>query len=270
MLELPDLTQSQFNLVYNLSSMTIAVMGAAFIYIIVSRRYVARRFEPALLISAIVVAVAAYHYFRINNNLQAAYELADGMFVPTGEPYNSGYRYVDWLITVPLLLAELVAVLSLRRESARPLLIKLAGAAALMIILGYPGEVAAVDATVTRLVWGALSTIPFAYLLYVIFVELGGALAEQPNDIVRTKIRNLRLLLVATWGVYPIAYLLPVFSTDPSPVLFVGREVGYSIADMLAKAAFGALVVGLAKRKSDALSDEERRLDAEERVASAF
>lgn len=250
MLELPDLTTGQYSLIYNLFSMVIAVMGAAFIYTLGSRSAVASRYRPALLVSAVVVAVAAYHYVRILGNFEAAYELSGATYVPTGEPFNAAYRYVDWIITVPLLLVELVAVLGLTRQQTRPLLIKLTVAATAMIALGYPGEIATAGDVGTRLLWGTLSTLPFLYLLYVLFVELGSAASRQ-QGVVRTKLRNLRLLLLGTWGVYPIAFLLPAFASEANATLFVGREVGYSLADMLAKAAFGVLIVALAKIKTE-------------------
>lgn len=250
MFELPDLTTGQYSLVYNVLSMVIAAQGAAFIYILASRSQVAARFRPALLVSSLVVAVSAYHYVRILGNYQGAYELAGNAYVATGEPFNAAYRYVDWLLTVPLLLTELVAVLTLRKEIARSLLTKLIAAAVLMIVLGYPGEVAAASDLATRLIWGTLSTIPFLYLLYVLFVELGKAVEGQ-QAIVQTKLRNLRLLLIGTWGVYPIAFLFPVFSQEPSAGLFIARDLGYSFADILAKAAFGVLIVSLARTKTE-------------------
>ena len=58
-----------------------------------------------------------------------------------GDGFNEGYRYVDWLLTVPLLLFETIAVLALAKAVRRGLLLKLIPASALMIILGYPGEI---------------------------------------------------------------------------------------------------------------------------------
>merc|ERR1712118_100872 len=59
----------------------------------------------------------------------------------SGQPFNDAYRYMDWLLTVPLLLIELLLVMDLDKPTETALSVKLGGAAALMILLGYPGEI---------------------------------------------------------------------------------------------------------------------------------
>jgi bacteriorhodopsin len=160
-----------------------------------------------------------------------------------------GYRYVDWFLTVPLLLIEAVAVLALARHVQRSLLMRLVPAAALMIILGYPGD-AQIDLWgIAPSVWGLLSTIPFLYILYVLFVELGKSLKRQSPAVVK-RIKELRLLLLATWGVYPIAFIANMNSVGFDETGFVLREVGYTIADILAKCLFGLLIFSIARLKS--------------------
>jgi bacteriorhodopsin len=129
---------------------------------------------------------------------------------------------------------------------ARQLLTKLVIAATLMIALGYPGEITTEVAP--RLIWGTLSTIPFLYILYVLFVELSKSLDRQPVE-VRGTVSKLRLMLVGLWGVYPIAYLMPIVGFD-GPDAFVLRQAGYSIADILAKAAFALVIYKIARMKS--------------------
>lgn len=243
------LTSSQFNLVYNAFSFAIAAMFASALFFFNARGEVGQKYRIALLVSGIVVSIAGYHYFRIFNSWEAAYSLQNGVYTLTGEPFNDAYRYVDWLLTVPLLLVEAVAVLALPGIEANPLLIKLALASAVMIATGYPGEISS-DMT-TRLVWGAVSTVPFAYILYVLWVELSKALVRQPAN-VQKLVSNMRLLLLFSWGVYPIAYLLPVLGITGTTAT-VGVQVGYTIADVLAKPLFGLLVfaIAIAKTKVD-------------------
>jgi hypothetical protein len=205
-MDLPVLTPGQFDLIYNgFSRWPIAAMGAGFLYFILSRGQVAPAYRTALTVSALVVAIAFYHYLRIFDSWAAGYVLEGGMYVASGTPFNDAYRYVDWLLTVPLLLVEAVLVLRLKQGSGG-MIARLSIAAVLMIATGYPGEVS--SDTATRLIWGTISTIPFLYILYVLWVELGKSLAAQPEK-VRVLVRNLRLLLLASWGVYPIAYLAP-------------------------------------------------------------
>ena len=247
------LTSGQFFLVYQMLSITIASMGAAFIFFVLARSHVGEKYRPALLVSAIVVGVACYHYVRIFNSWTEAYGIAPGsdVYAATGIAFNDAYRYADWVLTVPLLLVEAVAVLALASSVAGPMIGKLVIAAFLMIITGYPGEIS--TDVGTRLLWGTISTIPFVYILYVLWVELGKAMEKQPER-VRVLTRNLRLLLLASWGFYPIAYLLPVIlgGGGLSASGLVGLQVGYSLADIIAKAGFGVLIYFIAREKTRA------------------
>jgi len=249
-----ELSSTQYDTVYNLFSLAIASLGFTGLYLVLSQRRVLPRYRNAIVVSATVCFIATYHYVRIFDNFKDSYATdaqgGQGTYTLTNIPFNEGYRYVDWLLTVPLLLVETIAVLALARSAAKPLLTKLVIASALMIALGYPGEIT--TETGPRLFWGTLSTIPFLYLLYVLFVELSKSLDRQPPE-VRSTVSKLRLLLIGSWGVYPIAYLFPVFGFDGADA-FVLRQAGYSIADIVAKAAFGLVIYKVARMKS-ALDD---------------
>jgi bacteriorhodopsin len=241
------LSEAQYNLVYNSFSFVIASMGAAFVFFLLVRNRVAPQHRMALTLSTLVVGIALYHYVRIFGSWSDAFSFVDGEFVQDGPPFNEGYRYVDWLLTVPLLLAELVVVLKLSKSKTRSLIVRLTIAAIAMIALGYPGEIAAADST-ARTVWGVLSTIPFLYILYVLFVELGKSLDRQSGG-VKKLVDGLRYIILATWGIYPIAYMLPSL-IDNEANAEVARQVMYSVGDVLAKPLFGLLVLGIALAKS--------------------
>jgi bacteriorhodopsin len=242
------LSSGQYMLVYNVFSFTIAAMLAAFIFFTGARSQVGAKYRPALLVSSLVVAIACYHYFRIFNSWEAAYNLTSGEYVASGHPFNDAYRYVDWLLTVPLLLIELVAVLALPKAESEGLFGKLAIAAFLMIALGYPGEIAT-DIT-TRAIWGTLSTIPFVYILVILWGKLGANLASQP-PYVQVLLKNIRLLLIATWGFYPITYMLPMFGISHEASV-IGVQIGYAVSDVLAKAFYGVMIYWIARAKSEA------------------
>jgi len=112
------LSEGQFNLVYNSFSFVIASMGAALLFFLLARTRVAPQHRMAVTLSTLVVAIALYHYVRIFGSWEDAFSYAGGEYTQDGKPFNEGYRYVDWLLTVPLLLAELVVVLKLTK--ARP------------------------------------------------------------------------------------------------------------------------------------------------------
>ena len=258
-----ELDYAQYQTVFNAVSFALASMLATFIFLLVVQGRVLPRYRQALVVSAMVCLIAAYHYYRIFNSFTEAYiAVGDGQphqagtavmyTLVNGEGFNEGYRYVDWLLTVPLLLVETIAVLALAPGTRRSLMMKLIPASALMIILGYPGEISSDN--LTRGIWGALSTIPFLYILYVLWVELSKSMTTQPGQ-VRKDLNGLRLLLLATWGVYPIAYLLPQLGIESADA-FVWRQVGYSVADVLAKCLFGLLIYKIAREKSAVDSPE--------------
>ena len=270
-----ELTYSQYQTVYNILSFALASMLATFVFLLAVQGRVLPRYRQALVVSAMVCLIAAYHYYRIFDSFRHSYVAVDAdmpaaamnamsyVFV-NGEGFNEGYRYVDWLLTVPLLLFEAIAVLALPRAVRKSLMMKLIPASVLMIVLGYPGEIAV--ETAPKAIWGALSTIPFLYILYVLFVELTKATKTQPGQVSKD-INGLRWLLLATWGVYPISYMFPMFGLDGADA-FVWRQVGYSLADVLAKCLFGLLIYKIAREKSAVDSPEFNEAELEEAPSS--
>ena len=249
---IPDtLTSGQFNTVYNALSLVIAAQLFTAIFLLIALPRVLPRYRQAIAVAIVVCGIAAYHYFRIFDSFKAAFVTdsvgGTGDFtMAVGEGFNEGYRYVDWLLTVPLLLFELVAVLALARKMQNALLVRLLPAAGLMIILGYPGEISG-DNTI-RGIFGILSSLPFLYILYVLFVQLSKSLDLQPAS-VRGTLSRLRYLLLLAWGVYPIAYLLPMLNIEGGDA-WVAKQVGYSIADIVAKAIYGVIIFQVARLKS--------------------
>ena len=241
-----NLNQDQWNLVYNTFSFGLISMLACTVYTLVAQARVLPKYRNALVMSSMVTFIAGYHYWRIFNSFS---ESSDGLKVDlSGEPgsFNEAYRYVDWLLTVPLLLVEVIAVLALAKAASKSLIMRLVPASAAMIALGYPGEISTDQGE--QIMYGVLSTLPFIYILYVLFVELGKSLERQPAGVAET-VGRLRLLLIATWGVYPIAYIFNIVG-DASASSFVTVQVGYTIADVLAKCVFGLTILKIARMKS--------------------
>ena len=240
------LSANEWNTVYNIFSFGLICMIACTVYTLVSQGRVLAKYRNALVMSSMVTFIAGYHYWRIFNSFN---ESSMDMSVKIGGDqgaFNEAYRYVDWLLTVPLLLVEVIAVLALAKEVSRSLITRLVPASAAMIALGYPGEVS--NDQNTQVLYGVLSTLPFLYILYVLFVELGKSLDRQPEGVAAT-VGRLRLLLIATWGVYPISYILGM-GGDATAQQFVGVQVGYTVADILAKCVFGLTILKIARMKS--------------------
>jgi bacteriorhodopsin len=240
------LSAGQYSLVYNAFSFTFATMAAATLFLWFGRSQVGPAYKTALTISGLVTAIAAYHYFRIFESWEGAYSFKDGAIVATGYAFNDAYRYVDWLLTVPLLLVELILVMRLSSTETVSKATKLGAAAALMVILGYPGEIA--TDMQARILWGTLSTIPFVYIVWQLFAGLSASIDNQPES-VRGLVKQARLVTFASWGFYPIVYMIPYTNLGGSNVI-VGIQVGYTIADLIAKVGVGVLIYLIATRKS--------------------
>ncbi|MEL0076302.1 MAG: bacteriorhodopsin [Ilumatobacter sp.] len=227
------LTGDNYTLVYNALSFGTAVMLGAFVYFLTQINSVAKAYRSGVAVSAIVVGIAGYHYYRIWQGFSE------------GE-MNEGYRYADWLITVPLLVIELLIVLGVANEVRKGLMRKLVPATVLMIALGYPGEVSSDNGT--KWLFWVLAMIPFVYILWVLYGQLQEA-SSRESGAVAGAIKNATVVLLVTWCVYPIAYLFPVFDAN-SEGLEVLRQVGYTFADITAKALYGLMILGIAKARS--------------------
>jgi bacteriorhodopsin len=242
------ITAGQFELVYNAFSFTIAVMGAATVFFFLGRSQVASAYRTALTISGIVTLIAFYHYFRIFISWEAAYVVVGNEIKPTGMKFNDAYRYVDWLLTVPLLLIELILVMRLSPSETVRKSTKLGLLAAIMVVLGYPGEISADFGT--RWLWWALAMIPFVIIVFDLFFGLKKSIESQPVA-ARGLISTARWLTVISWCFYPVVFIFPMIGFTGGAAA-TAVQVGYTVADVVAKAVFGVLIYMIAVRKSEA------------------
>jgi len=201
---LPDLTPFGFNVVYNLLSLTVATMAAATLFFFFSPKVI-QKYRPAMIVTGLVTFIAFYHYWQIRDSFGAAFAstTVDGVttYVATGKPFNDFYRYADWLLTVPLLMVELIAVMALTRSESAKFLKVLIPAVILMIVLGYPGENAIATGGSSAAIWGwfVASMIPFVIILGVLFTGLSSAIEKQPAE-ARGLINLARLTVLVTWS----------------------------------------------------------------------
>ena len=238
-----------FNLVYNSLSFAIAAFGASTVFFFAQRSQVAPAYKTALTLSGLVCLIAFYHYLRMFDSFNEAFTLMYGEVLATGLEFNIAYRYVGWLLTVPLLLLELVLVMRLSKEETFSIGTKLTIAAILMVILGYPGEgLVDVSQLGDRWMYWLLAMIPFLYILYSLVVGLENSITKQPKN-VQGLVSNARWLLIISWTFYPIIYLVPMISPDAS---YINIQVGYTIAHVVSIGLFGVMIYMIAQRKSDA------------------
>ena len=196
----------------------------------------------------LVSPLALYHYVRIFDSWSETYKVVNGVLIQTGVAFNDAYRYVDWLLTVPLLLIELILVMRLSQSETVKKSVRLGALAALMIVLGYPGEIS--DVALTRWIWWVLAMIPFVWIVYELSVGLKASIESQPPQ-VRGLVNKARWLTVLSWSFYPIVFIFPMIGLVGG-VAETAVQVGYTIADIVSKAVFGVVIYMIAVRKSEA------------------
>merc|ERR1712118_521907 len=164
----------------------------------------------------------------------------------TGAPFNDAYRYVDWILTVPLLLIELILVMGLPAEETVSKSWTLGIASAVMVALGYPGEIQSNPSG--RWMWWFFAMIPFLYVVAELAVGLSEASAKQAPS-VASLTGYARWLTIISWLTYPFVYIIKMLGIS-GVTATAGEQIGYSIADVVAKAVFGVLIWAIAAEKS--------------------
>jgi len=251
------ITYGQYLAVYNALSFGIAAMGAGTIFYWLQIGNVAKQYRTALTITGLVTAIATYHYVRIFNSWEYAFNVTNGggekeyEVTLTGEPFNDAYRYVDWLLTVPLLLIELILVMRLPADESVSLSWKLGVSSAVMVALGYPGEIQ--DNPSGRWLWWGLAMIPFAYVVFTLVTGLNEATSKQPAN-AQGLVTAARYLTVVSWLTYPGVYIIKMLGISGT-MATAAEQIGYSIADVVAKAVFGVLIWAIAAAKTEATKE---------------
>merc|ERR1712031_37915 len=201
------LTASQFDTIYNVTSFGLACMMASTCFFFLRLPSMTERYKEALCYTGLVTFIAFYHYYRIvNSNKCSPTEFG---YSPTGHAFNDAYRYMDWLLTVPLLLIEIVLVMNLSPEETKKQSLRLGVLSGLMILNGYPGESSG-DAS-TRWTYWTLSMLPFCYIVYTLFYGLKESQDSQP-EAVRDQVKWACWATVISWCTYPIVYIMPMMS----------------------------------------------------------
>merc|ERR1712045_320173 len=184
--------------VYNTLSFALASMMATTMYLWFRSTAVADKYKSAVLISGLVTFIAAYHYFRIFNSWVEAYSYSAGQIVNgaleinapslTGVPFNDAYRYMDWLLTVPLLLIEILLVMKLDDSTFNAKAKALGVGSALMIVSGSYGELVVTGDLTPRWACWFLSMFFFLYIVYELLVGLSAATEQEPDRVVKEAI----------------------------------------------------------------------------------
>jgi len=250
------MTDIQFQAVYNVLSFSLASMMATTMYLWFRASAVKDQYKSAVIISGLVTFIAAYHYFRIFNSWVGAYQYKYVVTDPvvTGVPFNDAYRYMDWLLTVPLLLIEILLVMKLDADVFVQKAWTLGFGSALMIVSGYYGELTVTGDLTPRWICWFVSMIFFLYIVYELLVGLSEATASESDPAIAGKIKAAQVMTVISWCTYPVVYLFPMLF-DGAAAAVVSVQLGYCVSDIISKCGVGLVIyqISYAKSSKDSL-----------------
>merc|ERR1711957_973152 len=164
--------------------------------------------------------------------------------------FNDAYRYMDWLLTVPLLLIEILLVMKLSDEVYSAKAWTLGFGSALMIISGYYGELVVTGDLTPRWMCWFLSMMFFLYIVYELLVGLAAATNNESDLVVKSKIQSAQVMTVISWCTYPVVYLIPMLMPHSAAKAVVGIQIGYCASDIISKCGVGLLIYQITYAKS--------------------
>jgi len=258
------MTKEMFDLVYNSLSFTLASMMASTIFFWLRVGSIDEKYKSAMTITGLVTFIAAYHYIRIFNSWVDAYEFPAGVAeigdpTVTGVPFNDAYRYMDWLLTVPLLLIEIIFCMKIEPAEMTKKAWLLGVSSGLMIALGYPGElIIGGEMLYVRFIFWFLAMLPFLYVVYTLLIGVKESIAAEENPAVAAMLTQVCWATVISWCTYPVVYLFPFFGFSGTSAV-VGIQLGYCVSDIISKCGVGFLIYNITITKSAAMKPEAKK-----------
>ena len=217
------------------------VAATAFFFLEIQR--VSAKWKTSLTVSGLVTLVAASHYFYMRE-----------VWVATGDT-PTVFRYIDWLITVPLLMVEFYLILSAITKVPAGVFWRLMIGTFVMLVGGYLGEAGYMS------VWPAfiIGMAGWAYILYEIFLgEAGKINAAAAPPSVQKAFGLMRWIVVVGWAIYPVGYFLG-YLTGSSPADSMKLlNITYNLADVVNKIAFGVIIWTAAVSETDRAAAAEK------------
>jgi bacteriorhodopsin len=209
------------------------VASTAFFFL--ERDRVEGKWKTSLTVSGLVTLVAAVHYFYMRD-----------VWVATGST-PTVYRYIDWLITVPLLMIEFYLILSAITKVPTGIFWRLLIGTLVMLIGGYVGEAGYAD-VMTAFIVGMLG---WFYILYEIFAgEAGKISANKAPATVQKAFSTMRLIVTFGWAIYPLGYYFGYLTGSDPASSMASLNIIYNLADVLNKIAFGVIIWSVAVSES--------------------
>jgi len=214
---------------------SMALVAATAFFFLETQR-VDGKWKTSLTVSGLVTLVAAVHYFYMRD-----------VWVETGAT-PLVYRYIDWLITVPLLMVEFYLILRAITAVSGGVFWRLMIGTVVMLAAGYMGEAGYINPMLGFVV----GIVGWAYILYEIFFgEAGQVAAEKASASVQSAFSTMRWIVTIGWAIYPLGYFMGYFAGMDGPDAANALNVIYNLADVLNKIAFGVIIWNVAVTESE-------------------
>jgi bacteriorhodopsin len=210
-------------------------MMAASAFFFLSLNQFDKKWRTSVLVSGLITFIAAVHYFYMKEYWSAFGES------PTF------FRYVDWILTVPLMCLEFFLILKVA-GAKKDLLYKMIGLSLIMLVTGYLGET--VYATEAAF-WGLISGLAYFVIVYEIWLGSASKLAKAAGGNILAAHKILCWFVLVGWAIYPLGYML---GTNGWYTQFLGTgsvDIAYNIADAINKIGFGLVIYNLAVQSQE-------------------
>jgi sensory rhodopsin len=212
---------------------SMALVAATAFFFMETQR-VSAKWKTSLVVSGLVTLIAAVHYFYMRD-----------VWVATGDT-PTVYRYIDWLITVPLLMIEFYLILRAITNVSGGVFWRLTIGTLIMLIGGYLGEAGYMNVTVAFIIGMA----GWAYILYEIFAgEAGRVAADEAPESVKAAYSTMRWIVTIGWAIYPLGYFFGYMAGGADMATL---NIIYNLADVLNKIAFGVIIWNVAVTETEA------------------
>ncbi len=199
-------------------------MLAATVFFFMERSSVAPAWKTSVTVAGLITGIAFIHYMYMR-----------GVWVQTGDS-PTVYRYIDWLITVPLQMVEFYLILVAVRKANSGIFWRLLIGSLVMLCGGYLGEAGYINATLGFVIGMA----GWVYILYEVFSgEAGKAANKSGNKALVTAFSTMRMIVTVGWAIYPLGY---VFGYLTGGVDANSLNIIYNLADFINKIAFGLVI----------------------------
>lgn len=213
-------------------------MLAASVFFFFEIQNVEGKWKTSLLVSGLITGIACVHYYYMRD-----------YWIETGTSPTE-FRYIDWILTVPLMCVEFYLILK-AFGAKQSLLWKMIGYSLLMLVAGYLGETVYRDSSA---IWGAISTIGYVGIVYEVWFGSAKKLAGNSNDpLLQKAFKSLGWFILVGWAIYPIGYMAIETDGILRNVLSTGSlDLIYNLGDAVNKIGFGLVIYSLAIQSSKA------------------